>query len=47
MGHFGGGIAAVKDRLVGKGYRFGTLKRPFADYFDMVYFDMAGFEGVW
>ena len=45
MGHFGGGIAAVKDRLVAKGYRFGTLKRPFADYYDMVYFDMAGFEG--
>ncbi len=45
MAHFGGGIAAVKDRLVGKGYRFGTLKRPFGEYFDMVYFDMAGFEG--
>jgi len=45
MAHFGGGIAAVKDRLVGKGYRFGTLKKPFAEYFDMVYFDMAGFEG--
>ena len=45
MAHFGGGIAAVKDRLVGKGYRFGTLKKPFAEYFDRVYFDMAGFEG--
>lgn len=45
MAHFGGGIAAVKDRLVAKGYRFGTLKRPFAEYYDMVYFDMAGFEG--
>jgi predicted TIM-barrel fold metal-dependent hydrolase len=45
MAHFGGGIAAVKERLVGKGYRFGTLKKPFAEYFDMVYFDMAGFEG--
>lgn len=45
MGHFGGGIAAVKDRLVAKGYRFGTLKRPFAEYYDMLYFDMAGFEG--
>jgi hypothetical protein len=30
---------------VGKGYRFGTLKRPFGEYYDMVYFDMAGFEG--
>jgi predicted TIM-barrel fold metal-dependent hydrolase len=45
MAHFGGGIAAVKDRLVGKGYRFGTLKKPFGEYYDMVYFDMAGFEG--
>jgi predicted TIM-barrel fold metal-dependent hydrolase len=45
MAHFGGGIAAVKDRLVGKGYRFGTLKRPFGEYYDQVYFDMAGFEG--
>jgi predicted TIM-barrel fold metal-dependent hydrolase len=45
MAHFGGGIAAVKERLVGKGYRFGTLKRPFGAYYDMVYFDMAGFEG--
>ena len=45
IAHFGGGIAAVKDRLVAKGYLFGTLKKPFADYYDMVYFDMAGFEG--
>jgi len=45
MAHFGGGIAAVKELLVGKGYRFGTLKRPFGDYYDLVYFDMAGFEG--
>lgn len=45
MAHFGGGIAAVKDRLVGKGYRFGTLKKPFGEYYDLVYFDMAGFEG--
>jgi predicted TIM-barrel fold metal-dependent hydrolase len=45
MAHFGGGIAAVKDRLVAKGYRFGSLKKPFSDYYDMVYFDMAGFEG--
>jgi predicted TIM-barrel fold metal-dependent hydrolase len=45
IAHFGGGIAAVKDRLSAKGYRFGTLKRPFAEYFDMLYFDLAGFEG--
>jgi aminocarboxymuconate-semialdehyde decarboxylase len=45
IAHFGGGVAAVKDRLLAKGYRFGTLKRPFADYFDMLYFDLAGFEG--
>jgi predicted TIM-barrel fold metal-dependent hydrolase len=45
IAHFGGGIAAVKDRLLAKGYRFGTLTRPLADYFDMLYFDLAGFEG--
>jgi predicted TIM-barrel fold metal-dependent hydrolase len=45
VAHFGGGIAAVKDRLVGKGYRFGTLRKSFGEYYDMVYFDMAGFEG--
>jgi predicted TIM-barrel fold metal-dependent hydrolase len=45
VAHFGGGIAAVKERLLAKGYRFGTLKRSFADYFDMLYFDLAGFEG--
>jgi aminocarboxymuconate-semialdehyde decarboxylase len=45
IAHFGGGIAAIKERLLGKGYRFGTLKRPFEDYFDMLYFDLAGFEG--
>jgi predicted TIM-barrel fold metal-dependent hydrolase len=46
IGHFGGGIAAIKDRLVNKGYRFGTLKQPFGAYFDMLYFDLAGFEGA-
>lgn len=45
IGHFGGGIASVKDRLVAKAYRFGTLKRPFNDYFNMIYFDLSGFEG--
>jgi predicted TIM-barrel fold metal-dependent hydrolase len=45
IGHFGGGIASVKDRLVAKGYRFGTLKRSFEEYFDMLYFDLSGFEG--
>jgi hypothetical protein len=39
------GRTMVKERLVGKGYRFGTLKKPFGEYFDRVYFDMAGFEG--
>ena len=28
-----------------KAYRFGTLDKPFEHYFDMLYFDMAGFEG--
>lgn len=45
IGHFGGGISAVKDRLVAKAYRFGTLKRPFEEYFDKLYFDLSGFEG--
>ena len=45
IGHFGGGISGVKDRLVAKAYRFGTLDKPFEHYFDMLYFDMAGFEG--
>ena len=38
IGHFGGGIAGVKDRLVAKAYRFGTLDKPFEHYFDMLYF---------
>lgn len=45
MGHLGGGIAAVKSRLIAKGFRFGTLKRPFEDYFSQISFDAAGFEG--
>lgn len=45
LAHFGGGIAAVKERLAAKAERFGTLRRPFDDYFDRLYFDMAGFEG--
>ena len=43
--HFGGGIAAVKERLVAKSGRFGTLRRPFEDSFGRLYFDTAGFEG--
>jgi aminocarboxymuconate-semialdehyde decarboxylase len=43
--HFGGGIAAVKERLAAKAGRFGTLKRPFDESFDRLYFDTAGFEG--
>jgi predicted TIM-barrel fold metal-dependent hydrolase len=43
--HFGGGIAAVKERLAAKSGRFGTLKRPFDESFDRLYFDAAGFEG--
>ena len=45
LAHFGGGIAAVKERLQNKAGRFGTLVRPFDEYFDRLYFDMAGFEG--
>jgi aminocarboxymuconate-semialdehyde decarboxylase len=43
--HFGGGIAAVKERLSAKAGRFGTLQRPFDESFDRLYFDTAGFEG--
>jgi predicted TIM-barrel fold metal-dependent hydrolase len=43
--HFGGGISAVKERLIAKAGRFGTLKRPFEESFDRLYFDLAGFEG--
>lgn len=46
IAYFGGGIAAVKDRLLAKGYHFGTLKRSFADYFEMLYFDLAGSKAV-
>ena len=45
IAHFGGGIAAVKERLAAKAGRFGTLTRPFGAYFDRLYFDAAGFEG--
>jgi predicted TIM-barrel fold metal-dependent hydrolase len=46
VAHFGGGIAAIKERLLNKAYRFGTkLSRSFSECFDQLYFDMAGFEG--
>ena len=45
IGHFGGGIAAFKDRLVAMAHRFGTLKHPFEEYLDRLYFDISGFEG--
>jgi predicted TIM-barrel fold metal-dependent hydrolase len=45
FGHFGGGIAAIKERIEAKSFRFGSLQRPFAESFRRLYFDMAGFEG--
>ena len=45
IGHFGGGISALKDRLVAMAHRFGTLKHSFDEYFDRLYFDLSGFEG--
>jgi aminocarboxymuconate-semialdehyde decarboxylase len=42
--HFGGGLAGYKERIVRSSYRF-KLPRPFEEYFDRLYFDMAGFEG--
>lgn len=45
IGHFGGGIVALKDRLEAMAHRFGSLTRSFDEYFDMLYFDLSGFEG--
>jgi predicted TIM-barrel fold metal-dependent hydrolase len=42
--HFGGGMAGYKERIARSAYRF-KLPRSFEDYFDLLYFDMAGFEG--
>jgi len=42
--HFGGGLAGYKERVARSAYRF-KLPQRFEDYFDRLYFDMAGFEG--
>ena len=42
--HFGGGLAGYKERIARSSYRF-KLPRLFAEYFERLYFDMAGFEG--
>jgi predicted TIM-barrel fold metal-dependent hydrolase len=42
--HFGGGLAGYKERIARSSYRF-KLPKSFAAYFDLLYFDMAGFEG--
>lgn len=42
--HFGGGMAGYKERISRSSYRF-KLPKSFDDYFDRLYFDMAGFEG--
>lgn len=42
--HFGGGLAGYKERISRSSYRF-KLPKSFDDYFDLLYFDMAGFEG--
>ena len=42
--HFGGGLAGYKERIARSSYRF-KLPKAFAEYFDLLYFDMAGFEG--
>jgi predicted TIM-barrel fold metal-dependent hydrolase len=44
IAHFGGGLAGYKERIARSSYRF-KLPKPFAEYFDRLYFDMAGFEG--
>jgi len=42
--HFGGGLAGYKERISRSAYRF-KLPKAFDDYFNLLYFDMAGFEG--
>ena len=42
--HFGGGMAGYKERIARSSYRF-KLPKLFEEYFDRLYFDMAGFEG--
>jgi predicted TIM-barrel fold metal-dependent hydrolase len=42
--HFGGGLAGYKERIARSSYRF-KLPRSFEEYFERLYFDMAGFEG--
>ena len=42
--HFGGGMAGYKERISRSSYRF-KLPKSFDDYFNLLYFDMAGFEG--
>ncbi|HEY3166431.1 MAG TPA: amidohydrolase family protein, partial [Candidatus Binatia bacterium] len=42
--HFGGGLTGYKERIARSSYRF-KLPRSFEEYFDRLYFDMAGFEG--
>jgi aminocarboxymuconate-semialdehyde decarboxylase len=42
--HFGGGLAGYKERIARSSYRF-NLPKSFEEYFDRLYFDMAGFEG--
>jgi len=42
--HFGGGLAGYKERIARSSYRF-KLPKSFEQYFDLLYFDMAGFEG--
>jgi predicted TIM-barrel fold metal-dependent hydrolase len=42
--HFGGGLAGYKERISRSSYRF-KLPKAFDDYFNQLYFDMAGFEG--
>ncbi len=37
-------MAGYKERIARSSYRF-KLPKPFEEYFDRLYFDMAGFEG--
>ncbi|MBI2934217.1 MAG: amidohydrolase, partial [Chloroflexi bacterium] len=53
VSHFGGGIASIVERLTGPGRgrlpiyvpTSTKMNRPFGEYLDRLYFDMAGFSG--
>jgi len=50
LAHMGGGISAIRERILMRGYGgltdvMNRMKRSFDEYLSRLYFDMAGFEG--